>query len=86
MFSPLLVTPLKCLADDLFPARDVIPNHVTVQFAACREKHAALGRLGHLVGETHVFGRLVPASQQEDIYGDAFLAQKVGPRAGWHLR
>src|SRR3954447_8077153 len=58
---------LALSTNDVLPPRDVIPDDVAVQLAAGGEEDAPPGQLGYLVGETHVFRRLVPACQEEDI-------------------
>src|SRR5207253_948184 len=57
--------------NNLLAPLDVVPDHIAIQIAARGEDHPAFCRLGHPICELHVFLRLIPVRDQEDVNGDA---------------
>src|SRR5262245_13021960 len=66
----ITASPPSASTDDLLAALDVVPDDVAVEVAAGGEDDAALRALRDAVREAHVFFRLVPVCQEEDVDRD----------------
>lgn len=60
------------LRDDLLTSVDIVPDDVSIEVAAGREKDSTLGLLGEFMRETNVLLRLRGTRQQKHVDYDAF--------------